>query len=40
MALGTDTLIDLWTRMVRIRRFEDRVASVAENNEAEGVLHT
>jgi len=26
--------------MVRIRRFEDRVAIVAENNEADGFLHT
>jgi TPP-dependent pyruvate/acetoin dehydrogenase alpha subunit len=40
MTLGRDTLIDLWTRMVRIRRFEDRVATVAANNEADGFLHT
>jgi pyruvate dehydrogenase E1 component alpha subunit len=40
MTLGNDTLIDLWTRMVRIRRFEDRVGAVAEANEAEGFLHT
>ena len=40
MTVGRDTLIDLWTRMVRIRRFEDRVATVAANNEAEGFLHT
>lgn len=40
MTLGKETLVDLWTRMVRIRRFEDRVAIIAANNEAEGFLHT
>lgn len=40
MTVGKETLLDLWTRMVRIRRFEDRVATVAANNEADGFLHT
>lgn len=40
MTLGTETLVDLWARMVRIRHFEDRVAIVAENREAAGFLHT
>ncbi len=40
MTLPTETLIDLWTRMIRIRRFEDRVGAVAEANEADGFLHT
>lgn len=40
MTLARETLIDLWTRMIRIRRFEDRVAIIAANNEADGFLHT
>ena len=40
MTVDKDTLIDLWARMVRIRHFEDRVAIIAANNEADGFLHT
>jgi TPP-dependent pyruvate/acetoin dehydrogenase alpha subunit len=36
----TDTLLELWRRMVRIRQFERRVSTIAEGNEVDGYLHT
>ena len=38
--LDTQTLLEMWRRMVRIRLFERRVSTIAEGNEVDGYLHT
>lgn len=40
MTTDTDTLVELWRRMVRIRRFEERISAVSEAKEVPGYLHT
>ena len=38
--IDSAVLIDLWTRMVRIRRFEERVSKLAADNVLPGYSHT
>ena len=40
MTVGSETLVELWERMVRIRTFEERVGAIAEAKEVDGYLHT
>ena len=40
MTVPTETLVELWTRMIRIRHFEERVSAIAEAKEVDGYLHT